>query len=67
MSYRVTLSEREMTILDGALRVAREQYAKDAAACAGVPRVADSFRAQMATCSDMIEKLETVVDHQVSA
>jgi signal transduction protein with GAF and PtsI domain len=51
-----------MGALEGAIRVAREQYCKDAVACAGVPRVNDQFRAQMAECSDLLVKLETVTD-----
>lgn len=57
---RMTLSQREITALDGALRMAREIYMCNAGVAAQEkqPRLEERFKAQSAVCSELIERLE---------
>lgn len=66
---KVSLSDREISVLNSALFTAREEFHKHAntAKADGHTRVYEQFLSQAAACSDMMEKLETVVDHAVLA
>ena len=63
---RITLSQRELGVLDQALRIAREQFHKNAADVRKSPgnneRLVAQFMAQAIDCSDMLGKLEDVAD-----
>lgn len=59
---KLRLTEKRLTVLRGALEVAREEYLKHAGTAKESERVADQFRRQASDCSDMLELLETLED-----